>query len=97
MFMKDYAMQFGEKSYFCPAKIKNPAYMSDEQHLHPISKWLLRTVFDHFYAENDEQIIVQIGESTETINEAEYKQLQQDLIALGYSEEEICRGVFDEE
>lgn len=62
----------------------------------PISKWLLRTVLDNLYAENDEQLFVQIGESTETLNMAEYKQLQQDLISLGESREEVCRGMFDE-
>ncbi len=68
--------------------------MSNENnlhHLHPISKWLLRTVFDNLYYENDEQLTIQIGESTEMINEEEYKQIQQDLIALGYDEEEVCR------
>ena len=65
--------------------------MNNENYLHPISKWLLRTVFDNFYYEDDEQLTIQIGESTETINEEEYKQLQQDLIALGYDAEEVCR------
>lgn len=65
--------------------------------MHPISKWLLRTVLDNLYAENDEQLIVEIGNSIETLDEEEYKQLQQDLIALGEPENEVCRGMFDED
>lgn len=65
--------------------------------IHPISKWLLRTVFDNLYAEDDERLVVQIGESEETLSLLDYKQLQQDLIALGYSKDEVCRGMFDED
>lgn len=65
--------------------------------IHPTSKWLLRTVLENMYAENDEQLVVQIGESVETLNMMEYKQLQQDLIAMGYSKDEVCRGIFDED
>ena len=63
--------------------------------IHPVSKWLLRTILDNLYAENDNQLMVQIGESVETLNITEYKQLQQDLIAFGYSKEETCHGLFD--
>lgn len=62
--------------------------------IHPISKWLLRTIFDNLYVENDKQLTVDIGESVETLDITEYKQLQQDLIALGYPKEEVCRGFF---
>lgn len=65
--------------------------------IHPISKWLLRTVLDNLYAEDDNQLVVDIGESVETLDITEYKQLQQDLVALGYSKEEVCRGMFDED
>lgn len=65
--------------------------------IHPISKWLLRTVLDNLYAEDDNQLMVDIGESVETLDKQEYEQLRQDLIALGYSQEEVCRGMFDED
>ena len=65
--------------------------------IHPISKWLLRTVLDNLYAEDDEQLVVQIGESEETLSLLDYKLLQQDLIALGYSKDEVCRGMFYED
>ena len=73
--------------------------MNDDRYLqiHPISKWLLRTVLDNLYAEDDEQLVVQIGESEETLSMIEYKQLQQDLIAMGYPKDEVCRGMFDED
>lgn len=61
--------------------------------IHPISKWLLRTVLDNLYAENDKQLVVQIGESVETLNVMEYKQLQQDLVSMGISRKEVCRGM----
>lgn len=64
--------------------------------IHPISKWLLRTILDNLYTEDDERLVVQIGESIETLNMIEYKQFQQDLIALGEPESEVCRGMFDE-
>lgn len=65
--------------------------------VHPITKWLLRTVLDNLYARDDEQLVVQIGESEETLSMLEYKQLQQDLIAMGYPKNEVCRGMFDED
>lgn len=65
--------------------------------VHPITKWLLRTTLDNLYAEDDEQLVVQIGESEETLSMLEYKQLQQDLITMGYPKEEVCRGMFDED
>ena len=65
--------------------------------IHPISKWLLRTVLDNLYAVNEEQIVVQIGDSTETLTKEEYKHLQQDLIGLGEPKGEVCRGMFDED
>ena len=65
--------------------------------LHPISNWLLRTILDNLYIENNEQLVVRIGESEETLNKEEYKQLQQDLIALGVANDEVCRGMFDED
>ena len=65
--------------------------------IHPISKWLLRSILDNLYAENVEQLSIHIGESVETLDKEEYKQLQQDLVALGYSMEEVCRGLFDED
>ena len=64
--------------------------------IHPISKWLLRTILNNLYAEDDNQLMVDIGESAETLDITEYKQLQQDLVALGYPKEEVCRGMFDE-
>lgn len=76
--------------------------MNDDRYLrsikiHPISKWLLRTVLDNLYAEDENQLMVDIGESVETVDKSEYKQLQQDLMAMGYSKEEVCRGMFDED
>lgn len=65
--------------------------------IHPISKWLLRTILDNLYAEDDNQLMVDIGESVETLDITKYKQLQQDLVALGYPKEELCRGMFDED
>lgn len=65
--------------------------------IHPISRWLLRTVLDNLFAENDEKLAVQIGESMEFMNKEEYGQLQQDLIALGETKNEVCRGMFDED
>ena len=44
--------------------------------IHPISKWLLRTVLDNLYAEDDEQLVVQIGETEETLSQLDYKQLR---------------------
>lgn len=61
--------------------------------IHPISKWLLRTVLDNLYAENDKLLVVQIGESVETLNVMEYKQLQQDLVSMGILRKEVCRGM----
>ena len=75
-------------------KVGNEAAMTAG--IHPISKWLLRTVLDNLCAMDEEQLVVQIGESEEKLNMLEYKQLQQDLIALGYSKDEVCRGMFDE-
>ena len=68
-----------------------------EVSFHPISKWLLRTVLDNLYVEDDNELTVHIGNSIETLNREEYNQLQQDLIALGYSKNEVCRGMFDED
>lgn len=65
--------------------------------IHPISKWLLRTILDNLYVEDENQLMVDIGESIESLNIIEYKQLQQDLVALGYPKEEVCRGMFDED
>ena len=65
--------------------------------IHPVSKWLLRSILDNLYAEDDNQLMVDIGESVETLDKKEYKQLQQDLMALGYSKEEVFRGMFDED
>ncbi|MBQ7423913.1 MAG: hypothetical protein IJV19_04110 [Prevotella sp.] len=75
--------------------------MNDDRYIrsaniHPISKWLLRTVLDNLYAEDNDQLKVNIGESVETLDKSEYKQLQQDLMALGYSKEEVYRGMYDE-
>jgi hypothetical protein len=44
--------------------------------IHPVSKWLLRTVLDNLYLENDEQLTIQVGESVEILNVTEYRQLQ---------------------
>ena len=76
-------------------KVGNEAAMTAG--IHPISKWLLRTVLDNLYAKDDEQLVVQIGESEEKLSMLEYKQLQQDLIAMGYSKDEVCRGMFGED
>ena len=76
-------------------KVGNEAAMTAG--IHPISKWLLRTVLDNLYAKDGEQLVVQIGESEEKLSMLEYKQLQQDLIAMGYSKDEVCRGMFDED
>lgn len=64
--------------------------------IHPISKWLLRTVLDNLYVEDDNELTVHIGNSIETLNKEEYNQLQQDLIFMGYSKDEVCRGMFDD-
>ena len=70
---------------------------ANTENIHPITKWLLRTVFDNLYAEDDEQLVVQIGESEETLSMIEYKQFQYDLISIGYPKDEVCRGMFDED
>lgn len=48
-----------------------------------LSKWILRTVYDNLYWEDDEHLFVQMGESVEVLNLEEYKELQEDLILLG--------------
>ena len=77
----------------CPKEVQDEAIKVS---IHPVSKWILRTVLDNLYAENDDQLTIQVGESVETLNITDYKQLQQDLMALGYSKDEVCRGMFDE-
>lgn len=77
-----------------PKEVKDEA---ETVRIHPISRWLLRTVLDNLYAENDEKLAVQIGESMEFLNKEEYGQLQQDLIDLGETKDEVCRGMFDED
>ncbi len=60
--------------------------------LSPVSKWLLRTVFDNLKdAENNRHALVSIGESMEVIDKKEYKQLRHDLISMGYSKDEYSR------
>ena len=66
-----------------------------EQAIHglsPVSKWLLRTVFDNLRdAENNRHALVSIGDSMEVIDRGEYEQLRRDLISLGYSKDEVSR------
>lgn len=58
----------------------------------PVSKWLLRTVFDNLRdAENNCHALVAIGDSMEVIDKGEYEQLRRDLISLGYSKDELSR------
>ena len=60
--------------------------------LSPVSKWLLRTVFDNLRdAENNRHALVSIGDSMEVIDKGEYEQLRRDLISLGYSQDEVSR------
>lgn len=60
--------------------------------LSPVSKWLLRTVFDNLRdAENNRHAFVAIGDSMEVIDKGEYEQLRRDLICLGYSQDEVSR------
>jgi hypothetical protein len=60
--------------------------------LSPVSKWLLRTVFDNLRdAENNCHALVAIGDSMEVIDKVEYEQLRRDLISLGYSKDEVSR------
>lgn len=60
--------------------------------LSPVSKWLLRTVFDNLRdAENNRHALVSIGDSMEVIDKGEYEQLRRDLISLGYSKDEVSR------
>lgn len=60
--------------------------------LSPVSKWLLRTVFDNLRdAENNRHALVSIGDSMEVIDKGEYEQLRNDLISLGYSKDEVSR------
>ena len=60
--------------------------------LSPVSKWLLRTVFDNLRdAENNRHALVSIGDSMEVIDRGEYEQLRRDLISLGYSKDEVSR------
>ena len=60
--------------------------------LSPVSKWLLRTVFDNLRdAENNCHALVSIGDSMEVIDKGEYEQLRRDLISLGYSKDEVSR------
>ena len=60
--------------------------------LSPVSKWLLRTVFDNLRdAENNRHALVAIGDSMEVIDKGEYEQLRRDLIRLGYSKDEVSR------
>ena len=60
--------------------------------LSPVSKWLLRTVFDNLRdADNNRHALVSIGDSMEIIDKREYEQLRRDLISLGYSKDEVSR------
>ena len=60
--------------------------------LSPVSKWLLRTVFDNLRdADNNHHALVAIGDSMEVIDKGEYEQLRRDLISLGYSKDEVSR------
>ena len=60
--------------------------------LSPVSKWLLRTVFDNLRdADNNHHALVAIGDSMEVIDKVEYEQLRRDLISLGYSQDEVSR------
>lgn len=60
--------------------------------LSPVSKWLLRTVFDNLRnAENGLHALVAIGNSIEVIEKNEYNMLRDDLIRLGYSADEVSR------
>jgi len=60
--------------------------------LSPVSKWLLRTVFDNLRdADNNHHALVAIGDSMEVIDKVEYEQLRRDLISLGYSKDEVSR------
>ena len=60
--------------------------------LSPVSKWLLRNVFDNLRdAENNRHALVSIGDSMEVIDKGEYEQLRRDLISLGYSKDEVSR------
>ena len=60
--------------------------------LSPVSKWLLRTVFDNLRdAENNRHALVSIGDSMEVIDKGESEQLRRDLISLGYSKDEVSR------
>ncbi len=65
--------------------------------VHPITKWLLRTILVSLYAKDDEQLVFQIGESEVTLSMLKYKLLQQNLIAIGYPKDEVCRGMFEED
>ena len=88
---KDKIMQRVRRNYI-PVSYSN----EDISNRWPISKWLLRTVLDNLCSVDDENLEVNIGESIETLDRRDYKQLQKDLIELGYSAEEVCRGFYDE-
>lgn len=60
--------------------------------LSPVSKWLLRTVFDNLRdAENGHHALVLIGDSMEVLDKGEYEQMRRDLVCLGYSKDEVSR------
>ena len=72
----------------CTKDVRNEAIHG----LSPVSKWLLRTVFDNLRdAENNRHALVSIGDSMEVIDKGEYEQLRRDLISLGYSKDEVSR------